>query len=467
MGRILTGGLIGFGLLALAACSDSGGGQDEPSGPLTAIDVSPQDGTVQKNGTLQFTATGTYQDGSTQDLTDSVEWFTTRATVAAIGSGGLATGVNCGLTIISALDPATVIGGSTGLSTVPCTSEGSTVSPVPLTLSTPYAGEVGTGTSYYSVAVPITNNYTVTLTGHTDDVDVGLFDDALFTSPLGFCFVAGRLTEEFCRVTTVVPGTLYISVSGSDSTAGSSFTLKAFITPTATGVSPPPADQGRAAIPIELPDQMVVGRAYRGQVGTGNSYYTAGVLPGVSSRVSLIAQIGGATPLDDNVDLLVYEDSGFAVELCSSANAGTADESCAAPAPGNAVWIQADSQGVGTYFDLLLLTAEGTQAEPIGLFPNKDNYGTVDDTTSYYRFAVTNGVTYTVQFVQMTGDLTLKVFGSDGTFGSSACTQDWAIVGRSPVGTPCVWSASGGSMYVAVTSRSTVGVFFDLKATSP
>ena len=67
----------------------------------------------------------------------------------------------------------------------------------------------------------------------------------------------------------------------------------------------------------------------------------------------------------------------------------------------------------------------------------------------------------------MTGDLTLDVFGSDGTFGSSTCTEDWGPGFRSPVGTPCVWTASGGSMYVAVTSRTTVGVFFDFEATSP
>ncbi len=52
--------------------------------------------------TLQFTATGTYDDSSTSDITGSVSWASDNAGVASINATGVASGVAVGSADISA-----------------------------------------------------------------------------------------------------------------------------------------------------------------------------------------------------------------------------------------------------------------------------------------------------------------------------------------------------------------------------
>lgn len=60
--------------------------------------------TIARNTTSQFTATGTYSDGSKQDITDQVTWTSSSPSVATIdnsGTDGLATGIIAGTTTIT------------------------------------------------------------------------------------------------------------------------------------------------------------------------------------------------------------------------------------------------------------------------------------------------------------------------------------------------------------------------------
>ena len=52
--------------------------------------------------TLQFTATGTFSDGKTVDLTNQVNWSSSAPTFATISSTGLVSGAAAGQTTISA-----------------------------------------------------------------------------------------------------------------------------------------------------------------------------------------------------------------------------------------------------------------------------------------------------------------------------------------------------------------------------
>ncbi|MBA3947195.1 MAG: Ig-like domain-containing protein, partial [Herpetosiphonaceae bacterium] len=69
---------------------------------LHGLDITPAASSILKGATQQFTATGTFSDGSTQDLTNSVQWASTLTIIATIDQTGLATGVNIGGTLISA-----------------------------------------------------------------------------------------------------------------------------------------------------------------------------------------------------------------------------------------------------------------------------------------------------------------------------------------------------------------------------
>jgi YVTN family beta-propeller protein len=68
---------------------------------LVSIAVTPANPTIISGGTQQFTATGTYNDGSMQNLTGSVTW-TSSTTFVTINSTGLASGLAAGSATITA-----------------------------------------------------------------------------------------------------------------------------------------------------------------------------------------------------------------------------------------------------------------------------------------------------------------------------------------------------------------------------
>jgi hypothetical protein len=76
---------------------------------LQSIAVTPANPSIPKGTTQQFTATGTFSDNSTQNLTAQVTWASATTSVATITAGGLATGVSSGTSTISA-----TLGGVTG-----------------------------------------------------------------------------------------------------------------------------------------------------------------------------------------------------------------------------------------------------------------------------------------------------------------------------------------------------------------
>jgi hypothetical protein len=72
-----------------------------PAPTLTSISISPAGAAVTVNGTLQFTVTGSYSDGSSRNLTSNVNW-TSSSTAATVTSTGLASGAAPGVTVITA-----------------------------------------------------------------------------------------------------------------------------------------------------------------------------------------------------------------------------------------------------------------------------------------------------------------------------------------------------------------------------
>src|SRR6266852_4839467 len=71
------------------------------SSPLASIAVTPTNPTITIGTTQQFTATGTYQDGTTQNITSQVLWSASTSAVT-ITAGGLATGQSAGSATITA-----------------------------------------------------------------------------------------------------------------------------------------------------------------------------------------------------------------------------------------------------------------------------------------------------------------------------------------------------------------------------
>ncbi|MBL9019692.1 MAG: Ig-like domain-containing protein [Myxococcales bacterium] len=80
---------------------------------LVSINVTPANPSIAKGTDRQFTATGTYSDNSTLNITSMVTWSSSLTNIATISSGGLAHGENPGTTTITATLGA--ISGSTTL----------------------------------------------------------------------------------------------------------------------------------------------------------------------------------------------------------------------------------------------------------------------------------------------------------------------------------------------------------------
>jgi hypothetical protein len=124
--RLLRLALVAIATASFAGCDSGGSGFDSitPAEPvevaLTRIDVSPgAEAAVVVPMDVQFTAIGTYSDGSTADLTASVDWTSSDESVAAISNEGPTRGFAsfgaAGLTEITATDPASGVSGAVGL----------------------------------------------------------------------------------------------------------------------------------------------------------------------------------------------------------------------------------------------------------------------------------------------------------------------------------------------------------------
>jgi hypothetical protein len=77
----------------------------QPTPTLSSIAVTPPLPSISLTSTEQFSAMGTYSDGSKKDLTSSATWSSTptaAVTVATISTTGLASGVHSGTTMIAA-----------------------------------------------------------------------------------------------------------------------------------------------------------------------------------------------------------------------------------------------------------------------------------------------------------------------------------------------------------------------------
>ena len=75
------------------------------SATLSSVAVTPADPSVPFGGTLQLTATGTYSDGTTMDLTKQAAWSSSGSAVTVSntsGSQGLASGVSVGSATVTA-----------------------------------------------------------------------------------------------------------------------------------------------------------------------------------------------------------------------------------------------------------------------------------------------------------------------------------------------------------------------------
>lgn len=153
--------LLGLASL-LAACggdSTSTGGTSAPP-TLQSIAVTASPASVVVGATSQFTAVGTYSNGTTQTITTTVTWTSATTSVATIVSSGLATSVAAGTTVITATS-----GSISGTATLTVTAATATVTSIAVTPATP---SIAAGTTeQFTATATLTNGSTQVLTAST------------------------------------------------------------------------------------------------------------------------------------------------------------------------------------------------------------------------------------------------------------------------------------------------------------
>jgi hypothetical protein len=114
LGKSIFFNFFGFLLIFLSINGCSGGGSSSSPGggapnqqtqtppSLVSIAVTPLTPSIPLGVTKQFTATGTYSDGTSQNISSTVFWSSTPATVVTVDSSGLASGKTVGTATISA-----------------------------------------------------------------------------------------------------------------------------------------------------------------------------------------------------------------------------------------------------------------------------------------------------------------------------------------------------------------------------
>ena len=154
--------LLFFGALCLFGCSSGSPSSSPQAKTLASIAVIPANPSIAKGKTEQYAATGTYSDGSTQNLTSQAIWTSSNAAIATISTAGLATAVAAGSATIEA--SLSGVNGSTGLTVIAPTLQSIAVTP-----------------ANPSIAKGMTEQYTATGT-YSDGSKQNLTSQATWTS---------------------------------------------------------------------------------------------------------------------------------------------------------------------------------------------------------------------------------------------------------------------------------------------
>jgi Galactose oxidase-like, Early set domain/Concanavalin A-like lectin/glucanases superfamily/Bacterial Ig-like domain (group 2)/Glyoxal oxidase N-terminus/Abnormal spindle-like microcephaly-assoc'd, ASPM-SPD-2-Hydin/HYDIN/CFA65/VesB-like, Ig-like domain len=191
------------------------------SATLTSIAVSPSAPTIAAGTVQQFTATGTFSDGSKQNLTNSVTWNSSSSTVATVTASGTASGIGSGQTSITA-----TLGSVTGTASLTVTTANLTALQVNPQSSSAILG----GTQQFSATAVYSNGTTVNITSSATWTSSTTTVATMSTSTLGLATSVGTgtttITASYGGLTasttlvvqdqlasiTVTPGTAFVTI---------------------------------------------------------------------------------------------------------------------------------------------------------------------------------------------------------------------------------------------------------------
>ena len=195
------------------------------SAALVSIAVTPGNASIAAGNTQQFAATGTYSDGSAQNLTSTAAWSSSAPGVATITPGGLATGVKTGQSSLSA-----TLGSITGSAALAVTA------PVLVSIAvTPGNASITVGTKQQFTATGTysdasTQNLTSTAAWSSSAPSVATISDA--SGSQGLATTAGLGTTTMQATSGAINGSTPLTVTAGFVLTGSLNTARASHTST-------------------------------------------------------------------------------------------------------------------------------------------------------------------------------------------------------------------------------------------
>lgn len=212
-------------VVLLAACGGGGGGGSSGSTAvvantlvLKALSVIPVDPAIRSGSTLQLTATGTYSDNSTADLTDQVTWNSSTPAVAMISATGLINAQDVGNSTITATAP-DALSATTNLNVLGFTIQG-TISVVPGSTADSDVNDPG--------APYLANDSPPQAQALRNPTAVGGYVNQAGTGEDGRSFLAGDRSD-FFRVSLLAGQSVVIYMGDTDVSSGADLDLFIYI----------------------------------------------------------------------------------------------------------------------------------------------------------------------------------------------------------------------------------------------
>ena len=412
-------------IFCMPGCGGNGS-NPPPVVTLTSISITPLNQSIPAGNTLQFTATGNYSDGSTQNLTTTVTWSSTDTTVATIsntaGTNGLATAVGKGSTTIKATQ-----GTPTGQSAFSVTEPITKIDILPLTPSVA-AGIPQQFTATATYADNSTGDVTSSVTWSSDTPSVATISNVAAFNGVASTFTSGSAT-------------ISASIGTIAATQNASLTVN-------------------AAVPVGVivsPQNPVIPDAGGTQQFTAFAQYSDGTTQDVTSSATWSSNNPVLAPVNPTTGLVT------SAALASGKTAGFASISASWTAPGSGGAIKkskkaASARSVKPQSSSGPFTASGVSILSVTLHAGNGFAGTLTQHNDIYR----TGQNINESTLNST---TVK----SGSFGKLFSQPVDGYVFAQPLYVPNV-SIGGGThnvVYVATEIDSVYAYDADTKTTTP
>ena len=272
---ISVGGLakgVGIGSSTIQATSDSLTGStilSVSAATLSSIAVTPPNPAIAQGTTQQFTATGTYSDLSTQNLTNSVTWTSSKTAVATISASGLATSVAAGLSTIQATS-----GSISGATTLTVSASAPTLNSIAVTPANP------------SIQNGSTQQFTATGT-YSDASTKNLTTTAMWTSANTSVATISNTAGSNGLATSVGVGSSTIQAALGGVTGSTSLTITA-------------AGSATLMVLVVSPQNPVITDASATQTFTATGHYSDGTTQDLTNSATWSASNTGVATVDSS-----------------------------------------------------------------------------------------------------------------------------------------------------------------------